>query len=214
MQDVIIVCAGSYGKEAYWVLMSNNFEASQRGEKEPFRILGFINDRPNALEGYDIDVPILGTIADWQPTGSEKYVLGLGTPSDKKKVASMLKARGAEFISLVSDRANVSPDIKMGEGCLITMGSTVGCDVRLGDFVNINGSMIYSGAVIKDYSTTTGYTIVEDATVEEGVYIGSKAVIMSGRNVGAWSSVSVGSVVMKDVRPGTTVFGMPAQEIG
>ena len=74
--------------------------------------------------------------------------------------------------------------------------------------------MIYSGAVIKDYSTTTGYTIVEDATVEEGVYIGSKAVIMSGRNVGAWSSVSVGSVVMKDVRPGTTVFGMPAQEIG
>ena len=102
----------------------------------------------------------------------------------------------------------------MGEGCMITMGSSVGCDVALGNFINIHGSMIYSGARIDSYSTTTGFTVVERATVREGVYIGTKAVVMEGREVGSWSKVAVGSVVTQDVRPGTTVFGMPAQEIG
>ena len=214
MQDVIIVCAGSYGKEAYWILETENMFARDRGEEEPYHILGFINDLPNALDGYDIDVPILGTIKEWMPVGDEKYVLGLGTPSDKKKVVSMLKARGMQFINAISSLANVSPDLKTGEGCLITMGSVVGCDVHLGDFVNINGSMIYSGARIGDYCTTTGYTVVESTVIDEGVYIGSKAVITARCSVGAWSNVSVGSIVMDNIRSGVTVFGMPAVEIG
>ncbi len=214
MQDVIIVCAGSYGKEAYWVLHENNRQAKLKGLEEPYNILGFINDKLDALDGYDINEPILGTIQDWYPKGDEKYVMGLGTPKDKKMLAEKLMARGFQFINAVSDLANVSPDIKMGIGCLITMGSTVGCEVELGDFTNINGSMIYSGAKIGSYSTTTGFTVVENATVKEGVYIGSKAVITNGCTVGAWSQVAVGSVVTEDVRPGVTVFGMPAQEIG
>ena len=50
-------------------------------------------------------------------------------------------------------------------------------------------------------------------TIEEGVYICTKAVITSGCTVGKWANISVGSVVMDDVRPNSTVFGIPAQEI-
>lgn len=214
MKDVIIVCAGSYGKEAYWVIESNNYEARRRGEEAPYNVIGFINDKLDALDGYDIPVPIIGAIQDWKPIGAEKYVLGLGTPESKQKVVSLLKPRGIHFINLVSDLANVAGDLKMGEGCMITMGTTVGCDVVLGDFVNLQGSMIYSGARINSYSTTTGFTVVENAEVDEGVYIGSKAVISAGCKVGSWSKVAVGSVVTKDVKPGVTVFGSPAQEIG
>ena len=215
MQDVIIVCAGSYGKEVYWELQRCNFLAKQRGEETPYNILGFINDIPNALDYFPaITVPILGGIQNWEKIGDEKYALGLGTPDAKKKIVDMLKPRGVEFISIISEWADVSEDLVHGEGCVITGGAIVGCDVRLGDFVNINGSMICSGAEIKDFSTTTGFTVIEDAVVEEGVYLGSKAVVTAGKCVGAWSNVAVGSVVMNDVRPGATVFGMPAEEIG
>ena len=215
MQDVIIVCAGSYGKEVYWELRRKIFHAEWTGKEVPYRILGFINDIPNALDNYPaITEPILGSIQDWKPIGDEKYILGLGTPDAKKKVVEMLKPRGIEFISIISDLARVSEDLIHGEGCVITGGARIGCDVRLGDFVNINASMIYSGAEIGDFSTSTGFTIIEDAVIEEGVHLGSKAVITAGKRVGAWSNVAVGSVVMSDVRPGTTVFGMPAEEIG
>ncbi len=214
MQKVIIVCAGTYGKEVYWILDSINREARMRGQEEPYHILGFINDKPDALDGHGIPAAILGTIKDWQPIGDEKYVLGLGTPGDKKMLAEMLKPRGFQFINAVSPYAYVSPDLQMGEGCVITGGAYIGAEVQFGNFVDIHGSMIYSGARIGDFCTTTGFTVVENAVIEEGVYIGSKVVVTAGCTVGAWSQVAVGSVVTADVRPGVTVFGMPAQEIG
>lgn len=214
MQDIIIICAGSYGREVYWCLRENNRRAIKEGKEPEYNILGFLSDVPVDLEHYGIRGKVLGRIDNWQPKGDEKYALGLGKPKDKKKLAEKLKERGMEFINIVSCWARVLPDIKMGEGCFITAGSFVGCDVKLGNFVNINGSMIYSGAIIDDYSTTTGFTVVERSHIHEGVYIGSKAVIAEDREVGEWSNVSVGSVVSENIRPGVTVFGMPAQEIG
>ena len=213
MQDIIIVCAGSYGREVYWCLQENNRIAKEKGKEPINNILGFLSDVDVDLEHYGIHERVLGRINDWVPRENEKYALGLGKPKDKKKLAEMLKPRGMDFINVVSDWANISPDIKMGEGCLITVGSFIGCEVKLGNFVNINGSMIYSGAHIKDYCTTTGFTVVERTTVHTGVYIGSKAVIMQDCEVGEWTNVSVGSVVMENVKPNVTVFGMPAQEI-
>ena len=214
MQDVIIVCAGSYGREVFWALQENNRLAVERKQEKPYNILGFLSDVPVDLEHYRIKSTVLGTIQDWQPKGDEKYALGLGKPEDKKKLADLLKPRGMKFINVISDWVSLTPDVKMGEGCMITTGSFIGCEVELGDFVNINGSMIYSGARIEDFSTTTGFTVVERATVHEGVYIGSKAVITEGCQVGSWSRVSAGSVVIQNVNPGVIVFGMPAQEIG
>ena len=214
MQDIIIVCGGSYGREVYWCLQENNRIAQEQGREVPFHILGFIDDAPIELEHFGIHAERIGEIANWMPTGDEKYALGVGTPEAKKEIASILKARGAHFINVISAWVNIAQNVQIGEGCMITTGSYIGCDVKIGDFVNINGSMIYSGAIIEDYSTTTGFTVVERARVCEGAIIGSKAVITEGAEVGCWSKVSVGSVVLDKVRPHTTVFGMPAQEIG
>ncbi len=213
MQDIIIVCAGSYGREVYWCLQESNRLAEEKGKEPIYNILGFLSDVDVDLEHYGIHERVIGRIDDWKPRENERYALGLGKPKDKKKLAEMLKLRGMNFINVVSDWAHISPDIVMGEGCFISPGAIVGCDVKLGNFVNINGSMIYSGAQIEDYCTTTGFTVVERAVIHEGVYIGSKAVIMQDCEVGEWSNVSVGSVVTGNIRPNTTVFGMPAQEI-
>ena len=214
MQDIIVVCAGSYGREAYWYLKESNRLAAENGSDRPYNILGFLSDVPVDLEHYGIHERVLGRIDSWQPRDNEMFALGLGKPQDKKKLAEMLKPRGFRFINLVSEWATVSPDVRMGEGCLISPGSIIGCEVELGSFVNVMGSMIYSGARIEDYCTTTGFTVVERSTIRKGVYIGSKATIMEGAVVGEWANVSVGSVVTEDVRPNVTVFGLPAKEIG
>lgn len=212
MQDIIIVCAGSYGKEVYYELLDINKAAKENKGEDKYRLLGFLSDVPDALEGSGIELPILGTIQEWQPKSGEKYVLGLGKPESKKKVAGLLKDRGAVFESVVSVFARVPKDLIMGEGCFIT-SAMISCGVQLGDFVNINGSMLYGGAQIGDYSTTTGFTVVEDAKVGVGVYLGSKSVVTQGCTVGNWVRVTAGSVITKDVQDGAMVFGMPAEEV-
>ncbi len=214
MQDIIIACAGTYGVELFNEITEINKKADRDNTPIPYRILGFLSDVKVDLSKRGIKADILGTVQDWIPKGEEKYVIGLSRPAQKKKVSDLLKRKGAKFENIVSVYSKVSQDIIMGEGCFITGGSFVSCGVRIGDFVNINGSMIYAGAQIGNYSTTTGFTVIEDARIGDGVFVGSKAVVINGCTVSDWANVSAGSVVTEDVRPGVTVFGMPAQEIG
>ena len=77
-----------------------------------------------------------------------------------------------------------------------------------------NASSICAGSVIGDYSTTTGFTVVDNATIGKRVFIGSHAVVVPGVTVGDDAQVSVGSIVTSDVEKGATVFGVPAAQIG
>lgn len=214
MQDIVIVCAGTYGIEQYTEINEINRILISKGKPPAYRILGFLSDEFVDLKAKKVNAEIIGSINDWEIKGNEKYVVGLSRPVQKKKVVSILKEKGACFETIISPYAYVSKDIRIGEGCFISGGSRVSCGVKLGNFVNINGSMICGGATIKDYSTTTGYTVIEDATIDEGVFIGSKSVITSGCLVGKWSQVSAGSIVVDNVKSEVIVFGMPAQEIG
>lgn len=213
MKEIIIVCAGNRGKSIYYNIMLANRLADERQEQRPYNLLGFINDIPDALEGSGIDLPILGAITDWYPKGNEWYIMGTADPKGKEKLAKLLKSRGCRFISFVSPNAVVPPDLKMGEGCVVE-AYRIGCGVKLGDFVSVNASMLMSGAKIDDYSTTTGFTVIENAYVGKRVFVGSHSVIADGVSVGNNAKIGIGSIVTKDVPDEATVFGVPAEVTG
>ncbi|MBQ6066479.1 MAG: hypothetical protein IJK89_06620 [Clostridia bacterium] len=212
MQDLIIVCAGGFGLEAAAFIEKSLFYAAQKGEEAPFRILGFLDDNPDALEGTGVDYPVLGSISDWQPIGNERYVLGAASPSTKEKLSAMLKARGCRFETIIAPWCIILPETSFGEGCIIS-AYRICSGVKLGDFVNVAGSMLCPGAEIGDFSTTTGFTVVENARIGKRVFIGSHAVVTDGVVVGDDAQISAGTIVREDVRSGATVFGCPAREI-
>ncbi|MBP3474717.1 MAG: hypothetical protein J6K48_00130 [Lachnospiraceae bacterium] len=211
MKDIIIVCAGSYGKEMYYTIRKINQAAKKDGKEEPYNLLGFINDIPDALDNTEIDLPILGTIKDWKPVGHEAYALGLGKPSSKKEVVEKLKDRGCQFETIIAPYVILPEDLIIGEGCLIK-AYHIASGVKIGNYVNMHGSMIMPGAVIGDYSTTTGFAVVENASIGEGVYVGSHAVVTEGVTVGSNVNISAGSIVTKDIPSDKKVFGFPAVE--
>ena len=51
-------------------------------------------------------------------------------------------------------------------------------------------------------------------TIEDNVWIGAKATVLYGRNIGEGSIIAAGAVVTKDVLPGSIVAGCPAKVIG
>ncbi|MBP3819894.1 MAG: hypothetical protein J6H31_16535 [Butyrivibrio sp.] len=213
MQDIIIVCAGNRARSVYTNLMLANRLAEEKHEECPYNVLGFINDIPNTLKDSGINAPILGTIVDWHPKGNERYIMGTADPKGKEKLAKMLKERGCRFISFISPNAVVSPDLEMGEGCVVE-AYRIAYGVKLGDFVSVNASMLMSGARVDDFSTTTGFTVIENASVGKRVYIGSHAVVTEGIHVGDDARIGIGSIVVKDIQNGATVFGVPAEVTG
>ena len=205
MKDIIIVGAGGFGREAYYLIKSIN-AASPR-----WNIKGFINDIPVDLKGKKIDVPILGTIKDWRPSENEVFAMGISSPIGKEKVATLLKSRGATFVTLINPSARIIETAEIGEGCVIS--GTIGDCAKLGRFVNIAGSMVGQDAEIDDYSTITGYVNVTNATIGKRVFIGSHSVILNDRKIGDDVFVCAGSIVFHNVKAGVKIWGNPARRV-
>ncbi len=207
MKDLIIAGAGGFGREALALAKTlNNIE-------HRWNIKGFINDIPDALDGVKCSHSIIGTIKDWQPSENEVFVMGLSSPVGKEKVAGILKAKGAQFVTLIHPYAIIGEYVTMGEGCVISGRSSIGGGAVLGNFVNLAGSMVGQDALIGDFSTVTGYANITNAQLGKRVFVGSHAVILNKRKVGDDAYVCAGSIVFNNVRPGKKVFGNPAKTI-
>lgn len=206
MKDLIIVGAGGFGREALVLAKTLN-------QIEPkWNIRGFINDIPDALDGIKCSHSIIGTIKDWKPQDNEVFVMGISSPEGKEKVAGILKAKGAKFVTLIHPYAIVSDYVTLGEGCIVNGRSSIGDNAVLGDFVNLAGSMVGQDAVIGDYSTLTGYANITNAHLGKSVFVGSHAVILNKRKVGDGAYVCAGSIVFNNVKPGIKVLGNPAKK--
>lgn len=200
MKDLIIVCAGGFGREVYYM-------AKQIGK---WNIKGFIDDNIHALDGVNIALPIIGTIKDWEPSENEVFALGVSSPKTKERIVEIMKAKGAKFETIITPYARVIETAEVGEGCVIS--GSVGDCVKLGNFVNIMGSMIGQDSTIDDYSTTTGFTNIVSAHLGKRVFVGSHAVVLNGLKVGNDAYVCAGSIVLSNVKAGMKVFGCPAKK--
>ena len=211
MKYIIIVCAGSTAQEVYSVLDVINRDAEEKGLEPVYNILGFIDDDPDAKLADYVKAPILGEIRDWKPIGGEVYAMGNSSPKAKEKIVSILKERGCRFETIIAPYARVKPYAEIGEGCVIT-AFNINNGAKIGNFVNVQGSMIGGQTVIGDYSTTLGFANVAQAHLGKRVYVGSHAVVL-GVEVEDDAFICVGSIVVRRVKAGTKVFGNPAKRV-
>lgn len=201
MKDLIIVCAGGFGREVFYL-------AKKIGK---WNIKGFIDDNIHALDGVNIALPIIGTIKDWVPSENEVFALGVSNPKTKETIVGLMKEKGAKFETLIAPHSRIIETTTIGEGCIIS--GSIGDCVKIGNYVNVMGSMIGQDSTIGDYSTTTGYTNVVSAHIGKRVFVGSHAVILNGKKVGDDAFVCAGSIVFSNVKSGTKVFGNPAKKM-
>lgn len=207
MKDLYIVGAGGLGRKLFVCLRRLNADGR-------WNIVGFLDDNAEALNGVKCDLGIAGRISDWEPGENQVFVMGISNPHTKRIVSEMLIAKGAKFETIVSPDVIMGDYVEIGEGSVVMTPYNVESGVKIGRFVTLLGSTIALDGELGDYSTTGGFANLTCAHIGKEVYVGSHAVILSNVTVGDGAFVGVGSIVMKDVKPYTQVFGNPARVVG
>ena len=189
MKKIYIVGAGGFGRELLWWIKDINQVAPT------WEIAGFLDDDPTALDGYECDYKVVGSIKDWEPKEDEEFALALGSPALKRKISSLLKAKGAHFASIIHPTAMLSEFAHHGEGFITLLSSPIGHDTIIGDYTVISGNcnIVRNVVIGKDVFLAAGVCIAQDVHIGDGAYLG------------------LGCVVLKDVKEGDTMFGNPAR---
>lgn len=209
MNRLILIGAGGFGRE----VLAWASDAPEHGCA--WEIAGFLDDDPHALDHRSLPLGILGNIEEHHPQPDERFLCAIAEPGTRRRVCEDLEARGAQFITLVHPTAWVGPRVTVGAGSILCPKTVATCDVSLGRHVVLNlSTAVGHDAVIGDFAVLSSFCdVTGKVTLGAEAFLGSGARILPGRHIGARARVGAGSVVIRDVREGESVFGNPAQRI-
>jgi sugar O-acyltransferase (sialic acid O-acetyltransferase NeuD family) len=206
---IILVGAGGLGREVL------NYVLDAMPPSAHMRVRGFLDDNPSAISPDPCRFPILGSILDYAIEPKERFVMAIGDCVRRAELTRKMEARGARFITIIHPTAYVASNAAVGNGCIVGPFSAIGSDARVGDHVLLtwysslaHGSICHSFAVLSPYSTANG-----GAILEEGVFLGTHAVIQPMVRVGPWAKVASGSIVYRDLPPNCLALGNPAKAL-
>lgn len=212
MQDIVIVCNDLFGIEVYSLIDEINRRAEKANKGAVYHIKGFLYIQERPFNESISPVKLLGDLDNWTPDENEKVVLGIADPEIKGEAVSILREKGAKFQTIITPWMLVLPDqLQIGEGSILSAYSAKD-GLIIGDFVTVIASMI-SGHIIGDYSTVMRFANIAGDSIGRYSYVGNHVFLAVGKSIGDNCRVADGSIVVKNVKSGVYVSGVPAKKV-
>lgn len=209
MKGLLIIGARGWGREVYDIAMACINAGAD------LKVKGFLDDKEDALLGYHNYPPIIGSVETYDIQKDDVFICALGDVNFKKHYANIILKKGGTFISLVHPTAILGNSAKMGKGCVVGAYANLSSDTMIGDFVTISiRAGVGHDSTIGNYTHIGGNSSISGfVTIGENVTMHPGCLIVPHRKIGDKAIIGTGSVVLGNVKAGTTVFGNPAKKI-
>ena len=203
----IIIGAGTYG-EVYLAYL----------QEAGVDIVGFLDDDPK-YEGQRVrGVPVLGSISLLntlkETDGIEAVYCPLGNNKLRVKFLTQARDLGYETPNYIHPSVIISPNVTIGKGVYILLGTTIMPHTVIKDYVMISMGvhLAHHNILEEGVFLSTGCNFGASIIAHKYAYCGISSTIMTGiHEIGEDCLIGAGAVVIKDVPDRTIVAGVPAK---
>ena len=206
--------AGGFGREVIPLLDKQNAASSQLPNSAH---IAFVVDDIHSVKdsnGYEIM-----TFNDFcaHESVSKQISIAVGDCCARKKIYERVCQRNISLITVTAVNSVRLQSVDIGEGAILCPYTTITSNVKIGKCFHANiYSYVAHDCVIGDFVTfAPGVKCNGNVIIEDGVYIGSGAIIKQGKShrplvIGKGSKIEAGSYITKSVEANTKMFGNPA----
>jgi sugar O-acyltransferase (sialic acid O-acetyltransferase NeuD family) len=209
MKNLIIIGARGFGREVY------DLAKQCAGFNIEYRIKGFLDDKSESLETFDNYPKIISSVETYEVQENDVFICALGSIHWKKYYIEIVLSKGGKFINLIHPSVIFNSNAKIGNGLIIFMYVNISNDCIVEDFVTIQGyvglghdTRIGKWSHLNAFCFTGGFVVLE-----EEVCLNTRATILPKVIVSKGATVGSSSLVIKNVKANTTVFGIPALKL-
>lgn len=199
MSGVLVVGAGGHAKVVIATLRAAGLE-----------VAGVLDDRAEAWGSLVLGCPVLGGLERLEQAPG-RAVLAIGSNAARRDIAA--RFQNTEWASAIHPAATVHDSVKVGAGTAIFAGSVIQPETVLGQHVIVNtGATVDHDCVLEDYvHVAPGVHLAGAVHLEEGVFLGVGCAALPGVQVGRWTTVGAGGVVVQSLPANTVAVGIPAR---
>lgn len=183
----------------------------------------FVTRDAATIESWTRDDEILDEATALAKGAREAFVVAVGDNRTRAAIAGRLRGslrfpslihpdtsfgRGSRAAveaatgTVVFAGARFTNNLACGDFCTVNLAATVSHDAELGDFANLS----------------PGASIAGNVRIGDGAWIGVRAAVNQGNDarkleIGAWTTIGSGAVVIRDCEPNSVYVGVPARKI-
>ena len=173
-----------------------------------------VYDDDSAKHGRRVlGIPVLGPVRQLRGKTGARAVIAVGDNGVRKRLTQELE--GLVWVSVIHPRAVVHESVLVGEGAVVFAGAVIQPEAVVGRHAIVNSAAsVDHDCVLGDFSHVGPGAHLSGATVlGEGAFLGTASGTKEGVRVGAWTTVGVGGVVVRDLPERVVAVGVPARPL-
>jgi sugar O-acyltransferase (sialic acid O-acetyltransferase NeuD family) len=194
LSHIFIAGGGGFGLEMYDFITTRP-GAIKRAEHE---VIGILDGSPGCeVLQHASRAEYRGTIKDFSPRPGDTVAIAIGNAFVRRKIADMLRARGARLLTYIDPTALIAPSSTIGEGAIICAYSIVNAEASVGENVLVNvfccighGAQVGAHSVLSPYCSLSG-----DSAMGECGFMGTRATLFPKVVLGVGCTVDAHSAV-------------------
>jgi len=207
-KKICIVGGGGFGREVLCCLIDGIPTTGRKIEEIACFMVSDEHYKESKIMGVDV-IPL----SNFDPT-LYNVVVAIGDPTSRKKMVNSLPPV-TTYTAIIHPNAVISEWVEIGEGSIITAGTILTCNIKIGKHAHLNlHTTIGHDCVMGDYFTTApAVNISGNCNFGDCVYFGTNSAIRQGIRICDNVTIGMGGVVVKDLTEEGVYIGNPLKKL-